>query len=486
MKDISIAIIGGGIAGSSIALYLSQFNLHVKLFEKGKSLVNGPPICHLHAGGNLYREISDEQCITLLKESIELVRFYPDAIDYRPTLIVTPLEDDSKPQDLFRRLHLLQKEYENLIQKDYHNKVLGESSEYFKLYEKDEIEFLQQQNIKKEPVSLDDWMISASKSIDISKVKFPLIMVQEYGINLFRLASNVTLALKKEKNSTICLEHKVTNITKTNDNRWNISYKNSKKVEQESFDFLINAAGFRSGNIDDFLGFKPNRLVEFKAAYVSKWDEHKATLFPEIIFHGERGTPRGMAQFTPYPNGYFQLHGMTKDITLFNEGLVKSTPCSAYPKLSKKLIDKIDFTWSLNDSKTRTKRAITHMAQFIPSFKNAKVISKPLYGAQQIPGDDASLRAANVSFEEQTYARCEIVKASSVLSMADEIAKQLVTLGFMENELYENRTINTLSNLSEKEISEYAALLCKEREYPISLSKRVKTEKNKSLLELNI
>ena len=71
-----IAVVGGGIAGSTIALYLSEIGLNVKLFEKGPSLVNGPPICHLHAGGNLYREISDEQCITLLKESIDLVKFY--------------------------------------------------------------------------------------------------------------------------------------------------------------------------------------------------------------------------------------------------------------------------------------------------------------------------------------------------------------------------------------------------------------------------
>ena len=52
MSDKKIAVIGGGIAGASIALYLSEIGLKVDLFEKGTSLVNGPPICHLHAGGN--------------------------------------------------------------------------------------------------------------------------------------------------------------------------------------------------------------------------------------------------------------------------------------------------------------------------------------------------------------------------------------------------------------------------------------------------
>ncbi len=45
----------GGIGGSTAALKLS---LDVSLFEKRESLVNGQPICHLHVGGNLYREIS--------------------------------------------------------------------------------------------------------------------------------------------------------------------------------------------------------------------------------------------------------------------------------------------------------------------------------------------------------------------------------------------------------------------------------------------
>ena len=61
-----IGIIGGGVAGATVALQLGEIGLDVTLFEKGPSLVNGPPICHLHAGGNLYREISEQQCLTLV------------------------------------------------------------------------------------------------------------------------------------------------------------------------------------------------------------------------------------------------------------------------------------------------------------------------------------------------------------------------------------------------------------------------------------
>ena len=51
----SVGIIGGGVAGSTIALHLSKKGVNTILFESGPSLVNGPPMCHLHAGGNLYR-----------------------------------------------------------------------------------------------------------------------------------------------------------------------------------------------------------------------------------------------------------------------------------------------------------------------------------------------------------------------------------------------------------------------------------------------
>jgi UDP-galactopyranose mutase len=120
-----IAIVGAGVAGASTALYLADLGLDVTLFEKETSIVNGPPFCHLHAGGNLYREISDEQCIKLLKQSIDFLRFYPFIVDYRPTVIALPGSDKSTPLALLPRLELLSHAYETLIVQDEKNKVFG-------------------------------------------------------------------------------------------------------------------------------------------------------------------------------------------------------------------------------------------------------------------------------------------------------------------------------------------------------------------------
>jgi len=469
-KKAKIGIVGGGVAGSSVALYLGELGLDVTLFEKSKSLVNGPPICHLHAGGNLYREISDEQCVTLLKESIELIRMYPQAIDYRPTIIAVPLKDNGKPEDLFVRLSILQQKYQAMIEEDINNKVLGKPEEYFKLFYKDEIEALKEYEIVQNPQTLEEWMIPFAKNIDLEKIQYPVVMVQEYGINIFRLAATLTLSLQDIKNTKVLTNSFVQEIEKK-DESFLLHYENEGVVKEEVFDYLVNAAGFRSGEIDDMLGFERERLVEFKAAYVTKCKSFENS-WPEIIFHGERGTPQGMAQFTPYPNGYFQLHGMTNDITLFDEGLVRSNNRSSQPKLSEKFLQKIEKGWSSTDVNKRTSAAIEHMAQYIPIFANAQAMSKPLFGAQQIPGEDASLRAADISFEGERYARCEIVKASSVLNMADAITKKLIELDYLDKKSYKQRVFTSVHQLQEESIQKLAEDFAECREYPTSLAHR--------------
>jgi hypothetical protein len=472
MTNKKIAIIGGGVAGSTTALYLGTLGLDITLFEREADLISGPPFCHLHAGGNLYREISDQQCVTLLKQSIDFLRYYPYVVDYRPTVIVLPKDDKGKAEDLLPRLELLTKEYEKLIEHDKNNKVLGDLQNYYKLYTKEEIEKLKSKKTTKLPKSLDEWMVPVAKNIDLQKVQFPIIMVQEYGLNLFRLASGVKLSLSNISNVTLKTNTKVTNIKNSNvSNNFTLTYEKNNHLQSEDFDYIINAAGFRTGKIDDMLGVPCKRMVEFKAAYVTKWDQDN-TLFPEIIFHGERGTPQGMGQFTPYPDGHFQLHGMTEEITLYKDGLVANTKLSCQPKLKEDFIKKIEDSWCEKEIKKRTQKAIEHIAKYIPSFSDAKVASKPLFGAQQIPGDDPTLRVAEVTFAKNNYARCEVVKVSSVLSMIDAIVNEFIKLGFIDQKLYKSRDLSHLKLLDEEKIVKNAKLIAKQKGYPESISNR--------------
>jgi hypothetical protein len=472
-NKVKIAIIGGGVAGSSAALYFGQLELNVTLFEKDASLVSGPPWCHLHAGGNLYREISDEQCVTLLKQSIDFLRFYPFVVDYRPTVIVLPITDSSTPEALLPRLKLLRDEYKAHIAKDPQNKVLGKPENYYQVYAKEEIERLKEKELVKTPKTSDEWMIPVAKNIDLNKVQFPLIMVQEYGLNLFRLSAAAEMTLENLDSVTLNTNSIVYNVQQNVETEgWNISYIKEDISYTDTFDYLINAAGFKTGKIDDLLGAPCKSMVEFKAAYVSHWDGCDDTQFPEVVFHGERGTPQGMGQFTPYPGGYFQLHGMTKDITLYEDGLVANSLVSCQPRLGQDFIDKIEKSWTEEETEKRTKAAIEHLSQYIPSFCNATVGSKPLFGAQQIPGDDPTLRVAEVSFPRERYARCEIVKVSSVLDMIDAITKEFIELNYLEANILGKRDFPHAIQLNEVLLSKRAESIAKARDYPRALANR--------------
>jgi len=459
-----IAIVGGGVAGASVARHLGMLGLEVTLFEEKETLVDGPPFCHLHAGGNLYREISDAQCLALLKQSIAFARLYPYVIEYRPTVIALPLEDAMAPEALLPRLQWLQKAYEALVLEEEENAVLGDPKSYYRLYSKAEMEALSKQEVCSVASTQDEWMVALAQKLDLSKVQYPLILVEEYGLNLFRLASGVTLELEALSCVTLQRETKVEKIV-SSQGRWELSFSHKGKMKREKFDYVINAAGYQSGTVDAMVGVSTPRMVEFKAAYVTHCDALEKSTFPEVIFHGERGTPQGMGQFTPYAHGYVQLHGMTEEITLYADGLARNSPTNVQPQLPSHCIEKVEKGWQKEELTVRTKKAIAHLARFLPFFSQAKVCDKPLFGIQQIPGSDPTLRVAEVAFPLDKYARCEIVKVSSVSDMIEAIVKEWHFDGL--------RMVKQYPSLDEKKVEALAEKLCLERHYPSHLAQRV-------------
>lgn len=471
-----VAIIGGGVAGSTIALRFAELGLNTTLIEKGPSLVNGPPICHLHAGGNLYREISDHQCLTLLQQSIDTVKVYPACVNVRPTVIALPKTDKGTPEDLVPRLEMLRAKYSELVAADPSNKVIGEPQDYFRFYTREDITALIGQPIPKVAKKATDWLVAFANHTDLDNIKFPILLVQEYGMSAFRLAAIATLAIEQLPNCQLQTNRKVVSISEQpKQTGWRVvtQDKVTGQTQQQEFEYVVNACGFKSGEIDDMLNAKRQRMVEFKAAYVAHWPAHQG-LWPEIVFHGERGTPQGMAQLTPYPNGYFQLHGMTQDITLFAQGLVSSSSQSSQPQLARQFIDKIDKQWPTQLIHNRTLGSIEHIAQFIPQFSNATVAAKPLFGAQQIPGQDPDLRAADVSFDGKHYARAEIVKASSALAAADAILEDLVTNGLIEKSTIAHYLTQhyfpVSQQCSDQNVTARAIALAEQRDYPAALA----------------
>ncbi|WP_076924625.1 FAD-dependent oxidoreductase [Pseudoalteromonas sp. EB27] len=479
-----VGIIGGGTAGATIAIRLAALGLETYVFEKKKSLIDGPPMCHLHSGGNLYREIPDEDCIDLLKQCIDIARLYPHTVDVRPTVFAVPKRDDDSPEDLFPRLDKLVKAYSELVEQDTANKVLGEAEHYYQLYSREQMLKLAKQKQVAKPTLLDEWMIPVAKHLDLDKLKFPLIVAQEYGWNIFRLSASAQLALAEYEHAHVLTNTCVKSVSPVTNNKidkqitkWNIEYQTQASLEAKNVevDYLINACGFQTGIIDDLVGVDVKRMVEFKASYITHWQGAGGQI-PEIIIYGNRGTPEGMAQLTPYPNGYFQIHGMTNDITLFNDGLADATPMSAQPKLPDKYLHYIKDGWDKTALQARNQTAIDYVAEFVPAFKSANTQNNALFGGQQIPGDDDTLRVADVSlYSHISYARAENVKASSTLIAADQIVSEFIKLGIISSDPAVNHHRSShqwsyLKHNSCENIGEVARILAGERGFPIDMA----------------
>lgn len=471
-KIYTVGIVGGGVSGVVTALQLANYDIDSILFEKEKSVVNGPPFCHLHAGGNLYPDISDEQCQVLMKQSIEMARLFPQSIDERPTFISIPKTEKYEVAQIEKRLELLVTYYKKLIEEDSSNKILGSPENYFKVYSKEDLDRLALQPTIKRPNTPDEWIINSVKWIDYEKLKMPVILVEEYGWNLFRLGAQAQLALMKADQCHLKLNTTVLNIKDVRDQNldynWEICTPNSvSKVK-----FLVNSCGFKTGNIDKTLQLNSKRLIEFKSAYVSQWGSIPG-LIPELIFHGERGTTHGMAQLTPYCDNYYQIHGMTNDITLFKNGVVQSKKDEIQPEFDDAINLKLNGGWEDEEIKTRTKKGIEYISRFVPSFITATVGGPPMFGAQQIPGNDLSLRVGEVSFPCKSYARIEIIKASSALTVANQIIQKLQEEDLVPINDKKTGQNQILESISKKEIDRMASELAVQRGYPGAMSRLV-------------
>lgn len=496
-----VGILGGGTAGSTIAIRLAALGIETHLFEQKNSLIDGPPMCHLHAGGNLYREIPDEDCVALLKQCIDILRLYPYTIDVRPTVFAVPTRDEGQPEDLLPRLEKLTTAYRELIEEDELNKVLGEPEEYYQLYSHEQLLALAECEQVAVPRCVDEWIIPVAKHLDLNKIKYPLIVVQEYGWNIFRLAASATLALDAYDHAHVYTKttvKKVSDNTPTADShtpvldtsatpRWRIDYQaKDGREDYVEVDYLVNACGFETGIIDDMVGVEVTRMVEFKSSYITHWGQAGGQI-PEIIIYGVRGTPEGMAQLTPYPDGYFQIHGMSKFITLFEDGLVASSKDSAQPVLPEQYLHYIKDGWDKAPLQARSQQAIDYVSEFVPTFSSARTVGNALYGAQQIPGEDDTLRVADVClYTDKHYARAENVKASSTLLAADEIVGELQKLKLIDQNLPANHDRYAheweyLVHADEGTVDAVAHTLASKRGFPTAMA-RV----NHSLRELSL
>ena len=96
-----------------------------------------------------------------------------------------------------------------------------------------------------------------------------------------------------------------------------------------------------------------------------------------------------------------------------------------------------------------------------------------MYGAQQIPGSDISLRVGEVSFPTRYYARSEIVKASSALTVGNHIIDRMIEEQIIKSIPDRANHNSILDSIPKEDIEKLAAELAELRGYPKALSRLV-------------
>ena len=67
-------------------------------------------------------------------------------------------------------------------------------------------------------------MIPFAQHTDLEKLKYPVVLVQEYGLSVFRLSATVNLALEQLPNCQVYTQTQVTGV-EAQDKKWTIRYQ---------------------------------------------------------------------------------------------------------------------------------------------------------------------------------------------------------------------------------------------------------------------
>jgi hypothetical protein len=371
-------IVGGGIAGCTLALELSKIG-KVNLYEKKNYILNNGPYCRLHCG-LMYPMLSLKESAILLTHSIEFAQKFPQAILKRPCVITYNKNSKYNPSDLIKKCNYIQTKYSH---NHSHSRYLESPDIFYAIYTRNDIlhfkmygEFIYSTNQAR---NFHDPFVKTFCTMlkNIDSIKYPFVSVNEFGIEQTIVES--------------IIRHRITTTTSIK-LYLNMSYENKA-------DFTINAKGACSTN---------NGLLELKSSYLVKC---KSLHLPEIAIIGERETDIGMIQISPRKNNQVQVHYMNCNSTLFQ----RVTKFSDFTLQNQKII--INNYIPPNIIQFRTQCAINQINKYLSiNIDNKSPIA--LWGCQFIPGHSKDTRTSNY-----TKNSIEIVKAISSVTTAKCLAK---------------------------------------------------------------
>jgi len=420
----------------------------------------GPPYCHLHAGGFLYvLRIPVDEAISLLHDSLEFARRFPDCIIFRPTFVALRAGLEAGPARLAERASLVEQEYQRILKRTakgaqlFGSAAVDNPQQICRVYSEDEARDVcasHANSLACGRLCLDCFLVNALAHIEWSRLQWPVVMAWEPGVSFVRVGATLETHLSLRSNVHVRKETEVINVACLADHsselsqlaslrrpyRWGVRMRcegpEEKEEVEEQFDVVINCAGSDAASID--LLARPARVNEdyfreIKACFVLSMSHSSsdivtnisstshATSFPstsmgksigmevpEIVLLGDRGEGElPMLQITPWGDGILLVHAMSSDATLFangcKAGVLSACGNQALDEFeSEEACSVAKVGWDEAKAAARTLKARDLAAECVPSVAHASVAGAPLWGVQLIPSASADQRVASLSF----------------------------------------------------------------------------------------
>ncbi len=250
MAKPKITILGGGIAGVSLALKLADAGFEVEIYEQYSEILSGSSDntpCRIGIGVH-YFDLAT--AIKYLQCSINVLKQYPEYVvghdldqshPYRHVVYFV-MKDSIFPLEKIRELHeALRNEYIRLIALDEKNKVLGEPEDFSKEIDKHNFQHLINTDI------VQTGFVTAEQTLDWPKLKADLIHRVNYHPNIRVYRNAEVLGISPGDKSTNYSRYKLRLRTKTSYGKEIIIERGAEILSNstwENIDFLSQTAGF--------------------------------------------------------------------------------------------------------------------------------------------------------------------------------------------------------------------------------------------------
>lgn len=393
LSNKKVAIVGGGIGGVFTAIQLAKRqNTKVDVYEKNNGILQGPPYCHLHAGGFLYPEISTIDSQALFCHAAMFAEYFSEAIVRRPCIIAYNKHSNYNTFDLLHKCKVIKYLY-NCWHGLHGSTPFGPIDNFYCAYYKDDVIYYKENGCmpsNDNPANkFHDQYASAFFELldDIDSIKYPFVSVCEFIIDQAAVESQ----LVNEFNKCDITLHK------------NTFVQNILQQLQSHYDVIIDCTG--RGSTSESPSESPI-LAEYKSSWLVKCP--RGANFPEIAIVGERGTYNGTLQITPIGTHTCQVHYMSHTSTIIKE---YTHGDEILPVSNKNL-------------RIRANIAIDKVKRFSKYFCDIFEIhsTRNTGGIQRVVGNSAENRVSSVYLSEKGVIHMKLVKAMSVVYLSKCIA----------------------------------------------------------------